>query len=196
MTTWIENPEGGRARGPRALVRSWIEVLIRPSRFFVTGVGPGDQAPGLTFAMVVAVAFAAGWLGTAPNAIPGIVGSPMLSALVTLFVVGLLAAPVGLHLTAALAVVSLAIVVRDRAGVSETVQVIAYASAPFALAGPPVPVLRVACGLYAVGLLVFGLRTVHETSWLRASVAAAPAALVGYGVGYRTIAAGRSLFGI
>ncbi|MFB6236710.1 MAG: YIP1 family protein [Halopenitus sp.] len=196
MTTWIENPEGGRARGTRALVRSWTEVLVRPGRFFVTGVGPGDQAPGLTFAMAVAVAFATGWFATAPSAIPAIVGSPVVSAFVALFVVGLLAAPVGLHLTAALAVVSLAVVVRDRGGVSETVQVVAYAAAPFALAGPPIPALRVACGLYAAGLLVYGLRTVHNTSWLRAAVAATPAALVGYGVGYRTIAAARGLFGL
>jgi len=47
VTTWIENPEGGRARGPRAVVRSWGEVLVRPRRFFVTGVGPGDVLDGV-----------------------------------------------------------------------------------------------------------------------------------------------------
>jgi len=195
VTTWIENPEGGRDRGLRAIGRSWVEVLVRPWRFFRTGVGPGDQAPGLTFAMTVAFAYAGGWFAVAPDAVPGIVGSPTVSALVALLVVGLLAAPVGLHLTAAVAVVSLAVTVRDRAGVSETVQVVAYASAPFAFAGPPTPALRVACGLYATGLLLYGLRTVHDTSPLRVVLGGTPAALLGYGVGYRTIAAAFSLFG-
>ena len=50
MTTWVENPTGGRDRGPRNLVRAWIEVLVRPQQFFRNGVAPGDQAPGLVFA--------------------------------------------------------------------------------------------------------------------------------------------------
>ncbi|OYR96216.1 hypothetical protein DJ71_01240, partial [Halorubrum sp. E3] len=54
VTSWIENPEGGRARGPRALARAWVEALIRPRRLFANGVSPGDQAPALTFAVAVA----------------------------------------------------------------------------------------------------------------------------------------------
>lgn len=195
MTTWIESPTGGRARGPLGLARAWLEVLARPRRFFSAGVAPGDQAPGLTFAIVVAVVFAGGWMAADPSAIPGVSESPVLSALVTVLVVGLLAAPVGLHVTAAVAVLSLMATVRDRAGVSETVQVVAYASAPMALAGPPVPTLRVACGIYAAVLLVTGIRTVHGTSWPRATVAAVVPAVVGYGVMYRSVAAGRTLFG-
>ncbi len=53
MTQWVENPTGGRDRGPTALVRAWVEILRRPRRVFRTGVAPGDQAPGLVFAATV-----------------------------------------------------------------------------------------------------------------------------------------------
>jgi hypothetical protein len=80
--------------------------------------------------------------------------------------------------------------------VSETVQVVAYASAPMALAGPPVAALRVACGLYAAALLATGLWVVHETDAGRAVLAATPAAVVGFGLCYRTTAAARALLGL
>jgi hypothetical protein len=167
-------------------------------------VGPGDQAPALTFAVAVAAAFTLGWMVADPGVIPGIVASVPVSALVTFLVVVALAAPVGLHVTAAVATVSVIVAsiefddglgLRDRGGVSETVQIVAYASSPMALAGPPVPVLRVACGAYAVGLLLIGFRTVHRMSPLRTLVAGVPPALLGYGVGYRVIASIRALLG-
>lgn len=208
MTTWIENPRGGRARGPRALVRAWVEVLTRPRRFFENGVGPGDQAPGLTFAMVVAVVYATGWMVAQPSVVPTIAESVVLSAIVVILIVGVLAAPAGLHLAAALATISIIFTsveyrktpeteggegnrfgfsFQERAGVSETVQVVAYASAPFAFAGPPVPELRLAAGVYATLLLAYGLRIVHDTSWIRASVAAILPAFVGYWLVYGAI---------
>lgn len=204
MTTWIENPEGGRERGPRGLIRAWLEVLVRPGRFFRNGVSPGDQAPGLTFAIAVATVFTVGWTVVDPSVIPAISDSIIASAAVTLFIVGVLAAPVGLHLTAVTAVLSVilaslrrtdsgSIGLGDRGGVSETVQVIAYASAPFALAGPPIPAVRIACAVYATGLLVVGLRAVHDLSWARAVIAALPPALVGFWVGYRALASLRPL---
>ncbi|GAB7008930.1 YIP1 family protein [Halorubrum trueperi] len=204
MTRWIEDPNGGRARGPRGLVRAWIEALVRPRRLFANGVSPGDQAPALTFAVAVAAAYVLGWIVADPAAVPGIVGSVAVSALVLLLVVIAIAAPVALHLTAAVATVSVilasveldgGIVLRDRGGVSETVQVVAYASSPMALAGPPIPALRIACGAYATGLLLIGFRTVHGTTPLRTLVAGVPPALLGYGVGYRVVAAIRSLLG-
>ena len=204
MTSWIEDPVGGRARGPRGLARAWVETLVRPRRLFRNGVGPGDQAPALTFAVAVAAAFTLGWMVADPGVIPGIVASVPVSALVTFLVVVALAAPVGLHVTAAVATVSVIVAsiefddglgLRDRGGVSETVQIVAYASSPMALAGPPVPVLRVACGAYAVGLLLIGFRTVHRMSPLRTLVAGVPPALLGYGVGYRVIASIRALLG-
>lgn len=185
MTTWVENPEGGRARGPVAVARAWAEVLVRPGRFFRTGVAPGDQAPGLVFAVCVAVAFAGGRFLFDPATIPTAFGGPAISAVVSLLFVAVFIAPAGLHLTAALQTVLLIVFVRDRAGISETVQVIAYASAPCALAGAPVPTLRAACALYGVGLLVVGIREVHETTtWRAVAATAVPAALV-FGSGFR-----------
>jgi hypothetical protein len=204
VTSWIDDPVGGRARGPRGLARAWVEALVRPRRLFANGVGPGDQAPALTFAVAVAAAFTLGWMVTEPSAVPGIVASLPLSAVVTLLVVVALAAPVGLHLTAAVATVSVIVAsveiddglaLRDRGGVSETVQVVAYASSPMALAGPPIPTLRVACGAYAAVLLLIGFRTVHRTTPLRTLVAGVPPAVLGYGVGYRVIASVRVLLG-
>jgi hypothetical protein len=204
VTSWIDDPVGGRARGPRGLARAWVETLVRPRRLFANGVGPGDQAPALTFAVAVAAAFTLGWLIADPAVVPGIVVSVPVSALVTLLVVIALAAPVGLHLTAAVATVSVILAsveyddglgLRERGGVSETVQVVAYASSPMALAGPPIPSLRVACGAYAVVLLLIGFRVVHRTTPLRTLVAGVPPALLGYGVGYRVIASVRTLLG-
>jgi len=177
---------------------------VRPRRLFVNGVAPGDQAPALTFAIAVAAAFTLGWLIADPAVVPGIVASVPVSALVTLLVVIVLAAPVGLHLTAAVATVSVIVAsveyddgfgLRDRGGVSETVQVVAYASSPMALAGPPIPLLRIACGAYAVALLLIGFRVVHRMTPLRTLVAGVPPALLGYGVCYRVIASVRTLLG-
>ncbi|WP_348610200.1 YIP1 family protein [Halobaculum rarum] len=185
MTTWVDNPDGGRARGPNAVARAWAEVLVRPGRFFGTGIAPGDQAPGLVFAVCVALAFAAGRFLLDPATIPTAFGGPAVSALVSLLFVAVFIAPAGLHLTAALQTVLLIVFVRDRAGISETVQVIAYASAPCALAGVPVPSLRAACALYGAGLLVVGIREIHETTtWRAVAATAVPAALV-FGYGFR-----------
>ncbi|WP_128903676.1 YIP1 family protein [Halorubrum amylolyticum] len=204
MTSWIEAPEGGRARGARALARAWVEALIRPRRLFANGVAPGDQAPALTFAVAVAAAYALGWIVSDPGVVPGVVASVPVSAAIAFLVVVVLVAPVGLHLTAAVATLSVilasveyddGIALRDRGGVSETVQVVAYASSPMAMAGPPIPALRVVCGAYAAVLLLAGFRTVHGTTPLRTLVAGLPPALLGYGVGYRVVAAVRSLIG-
>ena len=204
MTSWIDDSTGGRARGPRGIARAWVEALVRPRRLFANGVSPGDQAPALTFAVTVAAAYTLGWILAEPTAVPGVVGSVAVSAVVVLLLVAALAAPVGLHLTAAVATLSVVIAsvayddgwgLRDRAGVSETVQVVAYASSPMALAGPPIPALRVACGVYAATLFVVGIHTVHRTTLPRAVVAGLPPAVLGYGVGYRVIASVRTVLG-
>ena len=182
MTTWVENPSGGRDRGPRGLARAWVEVVTRPRRFFDHGVAPGDQAPGLVFAVVMAVGYAVLLAALDPGRFPV---SGALRAVVTVLLVGILIAPAVLHLLAALQTLALMIVVRDRAGVSETVQVLGYATAPCPLAAVPVPELRVAACLYGAGLLVIGLATVHDTTGWRAAVTGAgPATLLfGYGFG-------------
>jgi len=193
VTTWVENPEGGRARGPRGLLRAWVEVTTRPRRFFRHGVAPGDQAPGLAFAVAVALAHAGARFAAAPGTVPAIAPNRALSAAVALLAVGLLVAPAALHLVAALQTVLLAATVPDRAGVSETVQVVAYATAPCAVAGAPVPALGVAAAGYGAGLLVVGLQVVHGTSLPRAAAAAAlPAALL-FGYGFGGVAAAAAL---
>ncbi|WP_251342933.1 YIP1 family protein [Haloplanus halophilus] len=182
MTTWVENPRGGRDRGPRGVARAWVEVVVRPRRFFSHGVAPGDQAPGLVFAVVTAVAYALGLALLDPARFPA---TGALRAAVVVLLVALLVAPAVLHLLAALQTLALMATVRDRAGVSETVQVIAYATAPAPLAAVPVLELRVAACLYGAALLVVGLAVVHDTTVGRATLAGAlPAALLfGYGFG-------------
>jgi hypothetical protein len=199
VTTWVETPEGGRRRGPRGIVRAWAEALVRPRQFFANGVAPGDQAPGLAFAVVVAVAHVAGLLAVQPatvlgsSVVPVLGDSTALTTILLLLVTAVVVAPAGLHLTAAIQTVTLLLTVDDRAGVSETVQVVAYATAPCALAWVPLPGVTVACCLYGAGLLVVGLVVVHRTTLLRGVVAAAlPAALV-FGVAYRGLWAWGSL---
>ncbi|QKG93387.1 hypothetical protein EXE43_14665 [Halorubrum sp. SS5] len=202
----MSGSSGGRPRGPRGIARTWAEVLVRPRRAFANGITPGDQAPALTFAVAVAAAFTLGWIASDPAAMPAVVpSSPLLSQAVVFLVVVALAAPVGLHLTAAAATVAVVVAsveiadghfaLRDRGGVSETVQAVAYASSPMALAGPVIPELRVACGAYAAVLLFVGFREVHGLGPLRTAVAAVPPAALGYGVGYRAVAAARTLLG-
>lgn len=210
MTTWVDEPRGGRERGPRGLARAWVEVLVRPRRFFHTGVAPGDQAPGLVFAVAVAVVFLGTRFLTVPASRPGFFRSEAASVVVGLLVVALVVVPVALHLVAALEVVVLVAVARDRAGVSETVQVVAYATAPMALAGVGVdPVgaggttIRTAvagwqllCALYGVGLLVVGMRVVHDLSLPRAVVAALVPGIVVFGYFFGGVSAVAQLTGV
>ena len=129
---------------------------------------------------------------------------------VGLLLVGLVLAPVTLHLVAALEVVLLIAIVRDRAGVSETVQVIGYATAPMALAGVGVPpalagtpllpeavaAWRLLLALWGAILLVYGMATVHDTSVGRAGVAVAVPALLVFGYLYGGIFAAETLLGV
>ena len=185
MTTWIEEPRGGRDRGPRALARAWIEVLLRPRRFFRAAVAPGDQAPGLTFAMTVVLVEEASRLALSPESIPAVTGGRALSAALVVAVAVLVVTPAALHLLAAVQTLPLLILARDRAGVSETVQVLAYASAPCVLAGVPMAGVRLAATAYGTVLLVIGLGTVHGMGrWRAGLVAAVPAAIL-FGYGFR-----------
>ncbi|MEZ3116601.1 YIP1 family protein [Halobaculum sp. MBLA0147] len=204
MTTWVDSTEGGRARGVRGLLRAWFEVVVHPRRFFRVGIAPGDQAPGLVFAVVVALGFAGTRVAVEPGLVPAVFGGRAGSVVVALAAVGLLVAPATLHFAAAIQTVLIVLVsvrvretlrairrgdgwlvTADRGGVSETVQVIAYAAAPCLLAGVPIPEVRAACAIYGAYLLVVGLETVHGRSTTRTVLAAAlPGSLVfGYGFG-------------
>lgn len=185
MTTWIEDPTGGRDRGPRALGRAWFEVMVRPRRFFRTGVAPGDQAPGLTFLLVVVACVEATRYALEADAYPSLSVAWPLEAAFWLSLVVLLVAPLSLHAVAAVQTLLLMATVPDRTGVSQTVQVLAYATAPCVFAGIPIPIVRVLCAAYGAVLLIVGLRVVHGTTLGRAVLAGAiPAALI-FGYGFR-----------
>jgi len=185
MTQWVTDPTGGRDRGPRALVRAWIEVLVRPRRFFRTGIGTGDQAPALTFLMTVVAVEEASRFLLVGNAVPTVAGGERASMVVALAVVVLIVAPASLHLISALQTVLLMAAVPERGGVSETVQVLAYATAPCVFAGAPIPALRVACAVYGTVLYVVGLGRVHGLSLPRAVALGAIPAAVAFGYGFR-----------
>jgi len=189
VTQWVENPTGGRDRGPLAVVRAWVEVLRAPGRFFERGVAPGDQAPGLVFAMAVVLVEEATRFALVPGAAPSVGGQPALAALLGLLLAVLFVAPAALHLTAALQTLFLIAAVPDRGGISETVQVVGYATAPCVLAGIPSPTLRVACAVYGSVLFVIGLRIVHDTSTFRALLAGAIPAVLVFGYAFRGFAA-------
>jgi len=181
------------------MARAWLEVLVRPRRFFANGVAPGDQAPGLSFAIVVALVYVSGLLAVQPERVLGegripILGESLgLTTVFVLLITAVVATPAILHLVSAIQTVILMILVDDRAGVSETVQIIGYATAPCVFAWLPVPGIPTVCGLYASGLLVVGLAVVHRTTVLRATLAGIiPAALV-FGVAFGGLAAGRTL---
>ena len=202
VTQWVENPEGGRRRGPRGLARAWVEVLVRPGRFFRTGVAPADQAPGLTFALAVAFTFVGGRLLLSPESLSGYghvvaaTGRPVLSAFVLAGAIGFLVAPLVLHLAAALATLSLMAVVDDRGGISETVQVVAYASAPAVFVAVPHPAVQVVAASYGALLVAVGFAVVHETSPPRAAVAALLPAVFVFGFAFGGIGAVEAVTGI
>ena len=187
MTQWVESTEGGRDRGPRAVARAWFEVATAPSRFFRTGVAAGDQAPGLTFAMLVVLVAELTRFAFVPDAYPVVADSTLLSGALWIGVAVLLVAPAGLHLLAAVETLLLAAFAPDRGGVSETVQVIGYASAPCVFAGIPAPAVRAVCGLYAFALLVVGIRVVHGVSTTRAVGLALVPGVVAFGYGFRAL---------
>lgn len=196
MTQWIESPTGGRARGPRALVRAWVNVLVRSRQFFERTVTPGDQAPALVFVMAVVLVEEAIRFALLPGEIPTFNSYPRLSLPFALALAVLLVAPAALHLVAAVQTLLLVPFVDERAGVSETVQAIGYATAPCIVAGVPVPELRLVCTLYGAALLVLGISVRHGVSLARAAMLTAlPNALV-FGYGFRGFLALEALFGL
>lgn len=179
----------GRDRGPVGLARAWIAVVSRPRRFFRTAVAPGEQGPGLTFAMAVVAVEESTRLLLVGEATPAVVGSGGLAAAVTVAVAVFLLTPVVLHLVAGLQTLCLLAAVDHRAGVSETVQLIAYATAPCVLVGVPDPTLRLACAAYGAVLLTVGVSVVHAVDGPRAVLVGALPAAVVFGFGFRGFAA-------
>lgn len=184
MTQWVEQTGRGRKRGPSGLVRAWLQVIGTPWRFFDRGVAPGDQAPGLVFLAVVVAIEEASRYAFVAGAAPVVGDRPVASAAFALMVAVVLIAPIGLHLLGAIQTVLLWPVTEDRAGVSETVQVLAYATAPCVFAGIPFPALTVLATAYGTALLFVGLAMVHDLEYHAAILAGAiPAALL-FGVAF------------
>ena len=196
MTQWVENPEGGRDRGPVAAARAWGEVLVRPRRLFRSAVAPADQAPGLAFAASVVFVEELTRVLTGTAAYPVLGNRPTVSILFWLAIATVLVAPAGLHLLAALQTVILIPFTEERAGVSETVQVIAYAGAPCVFAGVPLPEVRLVAAAYGAVLLVVGMSEVHDLSLpAAAALSALPSALV-FGYAFRGFASFSELTGL
>jgi len=184
MTTWVE-PSGGRARGPLGLLQAWTQVLASPRAFFREAVTPGDQGPGLFFALGVVLVEELSRYVLAPAVIPTYSGDPWLDGALFLAVSVLLVTPLVLHASAALVTLALVPLAKDRGTISATVQVVAYAAAPCVFAGIPVPAVRVLACAYGFALLLVGLSVVHRITLSRAlAVAAIPGTLV-YGYGFR-----------
>lgn len=194
MTTWVTDPSGGRDRGPQALVRAWVEVMIRPRRFFRTGVAAGDQAPGLAFAMTVTAIAAGTHLLTWPEYATGVGDSAIASLVLVYAIYVILIGPVVLHLVAAVQTVGLLVLVPDRGGVSETVQLLAYAAAPCVFAGIPIPEVRLVVTAWGAVLLCLGTTVVHEASPARAIVTALLPAILVFGYGFGGFGALEHLF--
>ena len=194
VTTWVENPRGGRDRGLLPLIRAWIEVLVRPRRFFRVGIAPGDQAPGLTFAITVALVYVFLRLTFDPGSLPSFALDSLPATALFVTLVSLILAPTILHLLSAAQTLALIALVRERGGVSQTVQVIAYATAPCVVAALPIPALRVGCAVYAAVLLIVGLSIVHETPPGRALAAGAVPATVLFGYVFGGIPAAIAIF--
>lgn len=193
MTTWVQ-PEGGRERGPVGLAKSFTQVLVNPRTFFAEAVSPGDQAPGLAFAMAVVLVEESTRLALHPGRALDFPAPTPVAAALTVALAVLLVTPAALHALSAVETLALAAVAPERGGVSETVQVLAYASAPCAFVGVSTPAVTFVCGLWAFGLLVLGTGVVHGVGLPRALAAAAVPGVLAYGSGFGWFAATAALF--
>ena len=185
MTEWIGDPTGGRDRGLRGLGLAWATVIARPVEFFEEAVSPGDQAPGLVFALIVVFVEELARFALVPDAYPVVADAPVLSGVLWLAVATLLVAPVALHLLAALQTILLLPLAPNRGGVSETVQVFAYATAPCLFAGLPIAPVRIGCALYGSLLLWVGTAVVHDVTYRRSAILATLPAALCFGYGFR-----------
>jgi hypothetical protein len=152
--------------------------------FFEEAVSPGDQAPGLVFGMAVVLVAAGTRLALQPTDALAFPTAGWLRVVLTVALVVLLVTPAAIHALSALQTLALVAVAPSRAGVSETVQVVAYAAAPCVATGLGVPVVTALAGLWAFALLVVGTRVVHDLSWLRAVLAAVVPGVLAFGTGF------------
>lgn len=185
MTEWVEEPTGGRPRGPAGLVRAWVAIMCQPRAFFRTQLSAGDQAPGLLFAAAVVLAEETTRLALVPGAVPVYRGQVLASAALWVLAAVVLVTPAVVHLTTAAVTLVLMATAPDRGGVSETVQVICYSLAPCLVVGLTVPLLTSVAAIWGWCLLVVGIMTVHSIGLGRALAAGGVPGAVIFGVGFR-----------
>lgn len=170
----------------RLYLHLWASALLEPWVCFREFTVERDQTRAMGFVMVVI----AGWalVGVLFETIshPVIGGFPTASLIIWITFLVLVVAPAAIHLLALVATLVVMAIVRERAGVSQTVQVMAYAMAPAVLVPIPLASLQVILALYGGVLVVYGLRVVHETSFWRALLAGIVPAYLLYGLGFGT----------
>lgn len=180
MTRWTAAGAGIRYRD---LPRAWVGFLLDPREAFATTVTPGRQGPAVVFAASVAAVATGTRLAIDPSFRPAI-GSPWLGGALMVGLVAVLIAPTALHLIAALETLAVVLLTDERSGVSETVQAIAFATAPCVAAGLPWPFVRAVCTAWGAALLIGGTASVHRMDPLRALVAGCVPALIVFGYAY------------
>ncbi len=181
VTKWVAQPSTDRdyihIRGLRGLAWAWGTVLITPRRFFQTAVSPGDQRAAIQFVGLITFCLVTGRLLTDPPSVFGYsriassTHSIILTALILIGAACILIAPLVLHLAAAVATLTLHPLVSSRSGVSETVQVLAYAAAPGVFVAIPSPLVQLISTSYGAFLLILGLAIIHKTTLVRATFA-------------------------
>ncbi|MFW6448062.1 MAG: YIP1 family protein [Halobacteriota archaeon] len=150
----------------------WGATLVFPWRVFPDRVRRGDQTPAMVLAVLVTGAWVAVRVVMDPDWYPVLGDSPRASVVIWALLLSVVVAPVAVHVLAAVVTVILLAVAPERAGVSESVQVVAFALAPAPLIATGVAEVQVAAALYGTGLLVYGLARVHRVSAERAMLAA------------------------
>jgi hypothetical protein len=189
VTRWTA---GGRGIHYRELPLVWARLLAQPRTAFESTVTPGQQGPAAVFAAAVAGVATASKLAVDPSFRPPI-GSPWLGGAMLVGLVAVLIAPTALHLVAALETLVVVLLTDERGGVSETVQVVAFATAPCVFAGVPSIPLRVLCTTWGAALLIGGTAVVHRTDPVRALLAGGLPALIVFGYAYGGIEACRQV---
>lgn len=192
-TGWLERSGEGGLPSPGGLARTWVELIVRPRQFFREGVEPDRHVPALAFAMLVVAVSETLRLVLVPDAHPVFGGLAVPSALLWLAVVVLVGTPIALALVTAVQTLLLKPFVDDPGDPTETVQIVAYATAPCVLAGVPIPEVTALVALWGAVLLALGISEVHGP-WFEPALAlsAIPSAIV-FGVGFRGFAAVETL---
>lgn len=152
-------------------VRVWILTLIVPWRVFPNRIRRGEQLRAILFTILVAGAWVAVRVAVDFGSFPVLGNAPELSVLIWALLLAVVVAPIGVHVAAAIATLVLVAVATDRAGVSETVQTVAFAMAPAPAIAVGVAEVQVVAALYGSVLLVYGLWAVHEITLERAVLA-------------------------